>query len=251
MRENFVLIRHVSNLIPDFRTQLLPSLPGSLRRISLSDTYVELHSRTRPVHIAFSVQDTAFAKALAKSCLNLREFSASAPAKVNCDAFLRELVKTRCNSLMSLCLTCPLLHTDTHQDLITHHMVIAAQAAESLPALRIMELWSASPSHACLFQFKLVESTPTITLMQTGMEFEIECSARKAWERVASTNKNHRPLRVVVKPFPDPPERIAATSGLCILHHLSLGELALAPTTLAHSKAVISLYKRASNSRQG
>ncbi|KAI9151713.1 hypothetical protein HJFPF1_08922 [Paramyrothecium foliicola] len=135
-------------------------------------------------------------------------------------------------NLESLALTSILLNPYLEMKMMNLLLQIAAEAAERMPKLKIMELWNQDENLACVFRYRREGpfGQPSIHLASTW-EHSFSEQVLDAWKRVAEVHVEHGILQVGMKVLPaDKYGKYGAIVGLLelrdlVLHPLSACEM--------------------------
>lgn len=138
-----------------------------------------------------------------------------------------------------VCLRCTSLRPYISQELVTRLLLAAGRAVESMPKLRIMEIWNTGPRYAYLFRYTLNHHNATITWRCAGKHWRLTSEAIGAWV-IAASRRTHRQLSVEIHPFSEPQE-VLRLNRRCIYRHLALRRLVCDPVTLEQVEAEASL----------
>ncbi|KAF5613650.1 uncharacterized protein FTJAE_13860 [Fusarium tjaetaba] len=206
MRESFMALEYFSystymertdhkeqDFLDDLATQLLPSLPASLKTFRYS---------RRPVRDTCHPWINKLPKSLlfAQACHRFTEFRAphDIPPLILFDDIVAggERKESKLENLSIV--TMYLAHFEP-QCMITKHLISAAQAAAMMPRLRTMELSCSYQGYGCLFRCEMDDYKVQITwrYLQNGPSFDLEEQVIQEWEKIAS----HRLFNVNNAPF--------------------------------------------------
>lgn len=179
--------------------EVLTARRRTLKRMSIFESHDESFSRSRPNGMPRSTRKAWLSWALARCSHHLEELyvSNNVDAYTFFYAFHPKSPPTRrrwmvWKSLKRLSLTTALLMPETgFSDLL---ILMAAQAAQRMPQLQIMELWSydRKTDVACVFRFRREETEASIEFIGPWPGcLTFSAATKAAWGRVATA---HRPL---------------------------------------------------------
>lgn len=186
-----------------FISRVLPSLPASLKFITLFEEFNEDYNNR--LHFDFLLRrpiaevrpelirtpSKLLSAAIAEKSLSLEELYASYMVDAK-DFFEACKPGWSWNSLTSVALTSQLLTLDRpkHWDAIKVMLVNAATAALRMPQLRALDIWNGRRRLACAFQYRLTADSATIGWCGTW-NLELDPDVVDAWRKVANRYSRH------------------------------------------------------------
>ncbi|KAL6821042.1 hypothetical protein J3E69DRAFT_357362 [Trichoderma sp. SZMC 28015] len=222
-----------------FQLQLLPSLPTTLRQLSLTQWKIPETELLDYVYDESGSQISLNAEEylpqeMAKLSKRLEYFCP--PWQMDTAAFLQFMIKPgkpsnmaeRKSSLKRVVLRCPLPNLEHSGRDFVRLVVLAAKAAlHSLPQLEVMELWG-----TCV---EGEESSAYI------FRYTYEMSRASIWGEVA--REHHQTILTSdVAPFLETKMDVAKSKGACIFQHLLLKDLVFDPITQKHLEIEAHLF---------
>ncbi|KAF4495405.1 hypothetical protein FAGAP_8471 [Fusarium agapanthi] len=163
-------------------TQLLPSLPTTLKRFSYSRKPFQGSCDPWVINSPLSLL-------FARACHRFTEFRP--PQDLRLRTFFDEIIaggKCEESKLEKLSINCIFLSRGPYQERVTYILMSAAQVAATMPRLRTMELWCSYPGYGFLFRCEIDDYRVKITwrYLRNGRSFVLEEQVVQEWEKVAS-----------------------------------------------------------------
>lgn len=162
------------------------------------------------------------------------------PWQMDTTAFLRSIIglvdspTVVESSLKRLSLRCPLSTPERSRREFESLIILAAEAALSLPKLEIFELWgicrAKEESRAYVFRYCYEDGRPRITWRSSAEAMGAQRRIIAQWGEVAE-KQSHSTLAYDVVPFEETAEKIFKSRGTCIYRHLLLKDLVFDPIT--------------------
>ncbi|KAL6795814.1 hypothetical protein GGI42DRAFT_363204 [Trichoderma sp. SZMC 28013] len=232
-----------------FQLQLLPSLPTTLRQLSLTQWEIPKTELLDYVYDKSESQISLHAEEylpqeMAKLSKRLEYFCP--PWQMDTAAFLQFMIKPgkpsnmaeRKSSLKRVVLRCPLPNLEHSGRDFVRLVILAAKAAlHSLPQLEVMELWGTcvdgEESSAYIFRYMYEMSRTSIVWRSLGNAMLAQTRVLAEWGEVA--REHHQTILTSdVAPFLETKMDVAKSKGTCIFQHLLLKDLVFDPITQKH-----------------
>lgn len=225
-----------------FQSCLLPSLPKTLRRFSF--TQWDIPEKERGFTLGSEAPGMSLhrkahlPRVMAKLSQRLEQFCP--PWQMDTAAFLQsitesgELLKTPESSLKRLILRCALSSRETSRLEFGSLVLLAAEAALSLPQLEVIELWGTclDKQDSCAYIFQYSYDDRRANIVWRSFDKTMVCQARiiAMWSEVAKRH-SHSTVMCNIVPFAETKADIYRSDGTCIYRHLLLRDLAFDPIT--------------------
>ncbi|KAL7918501.1 hypothetical protein ACQKWADRAFT_323717 [Trichoderma austrokoningii] len=232
-----------------FQLQLLPSLPTTLRQLSLSQWEIPKNELLDYIYDESGCQISLHAeeylpREMAKLSKRLEYFCP--PWQMDTAAFLQFMIKPgkpcnmdeRKSSLKRVVLRCPLPNLEHSGRDFVQLVILAAKAAlYSLPQLEVMELWGTcvdgEEGSAYIFRYMYEIGRASIVWRSLGDTMFARTRVLAQWGEVA--RKHHQTILTRdVAPFLETKMDVAKSKGTCIFQHLLLKDLVFDPITQKH-----------------
>ncbi|KAK4063431.1 uncharacterized protein Triagg1_9451 [Trichoderma aggressivum f. europaeum] len=232
-----------------FQLQLLPSLPTTLRQLSLTQWEIPKTELLDYVYDESGSQISMHAteylpQEMAKLCTRLEHFCP--PWQMDTAAFLQFMIKPdtpsnmaeRKSSLKRAILRCPLPNLEHSGRDFVRLVILAAKAAlHSLPQLEVMELWGTcvdgEEGSAYIFRYMYETSRSSIVWRSLGNTMLAQTRVLAQWGEVA--REHHQTILTSdVTPFLETKMDVAKSKGTCVFQHLLLKDLVFDPITQKH-----------------
>ncbi|KAL7913768.1 hypothetical protein GGI35DRAFT_224400 [Trichoderma velutinum] len=232
-----------------FQLQLLPSLPTTLRQLSLTQWEI---SKTEFIDYVYDKSGSQISphaeeylpQEMAKLSKRLEHFCP--PWQMDTAAFLQLIIKPgkpsdmaeRKSSLKRVVLRCPLPNLEHSGRDFVRLVILAAKAAlHSLPQLEVMELWGTcadgEESAAYIFRYVYEISRASIVWRSLGNTMLAQTRVLAQWGEVA--REHHQTILTSdVAPFLETKMDVVKSKGTCIFQHLLLKDLVFDPITQKH-----------------
>ncbi|KAL6808161.1 hypothetical protein V8C40DRAFT_278941 [Trichoderma camerunense] len=241
-----------------FQLQLLPSLPTTLRQLSLTQWEIPKTELLDYVYDKSGSQISLHAEEylpqeMAKLSERLEYFCP--PWQMDTAAFLQFMIKPgkpsnmdeRKSSLKRVVLRCPLPNLEHSGRDFVRLVILAAKAAlHSLPQLEVMELWGTcvdgEESSAYIFRYMYESSRASIVWRSLGNTMLAQKRVLAHWGEVAREH-HQTTLTSDVAPFLETKMDVAKSKGACIFQHLLLKDLVFDPITQKHLEIEAHLFQ--------
>ncbi|KAK0756609.1 hypothetical protein N5P37_010763 [Trichoderma harzianum] len=240
-----------------FQLQLLPSLPTTLRQLSLTQWGIPKTELLDYVYDKSGFQISPHAEEylpqeMARLSKRLEYFCP--PWQMDTAAFLQFMIKPgkpsnmaeRKSSLKRVVLRCPLPNLEHSGRDFVRLVILAAKAAlHSLPQLEVMELWGTcvdgEESSAYIFRYMYEMSRARIVWRSLGNTMIAQTRVLAQWGEVA---REHHQIILTsdVAPFLETKKDVAKSKGACIFQHLLLKDLVFDPITQKHLEIEAHLF---------
>ncbi|KAL6701427.1 hypothetical protein J3F84DRAFT_354800 [Trichoderma pleuroticola] len=240
-----------------FQLQLLPSLPTTLRQLSLGQWEIPQTELLDYVYDKSGSQISLHAEEylpqeMAKLSTRLEHFCP--PWQMDTAAFLQFLMKLgapsnmaeRKSSLKRVVLRCPLPNLERSGRDFVRLVILAAKAAlHSLLHLEVMELWGTcvdgDEGSAYIFRYMYESSRASIVWRSLGNTMLSQTRVLAQWGEVA--REHHQTILTSdVAPFLETEMDVAKSKGTCIFQHLLLKDLVFDPITQKHLEIEAHLF---------
>lgn len=220
-----------------FRLRLLPSLPKTLRQFSFTQwriPKIELGHGFDGIgsQVSYYAKEHLPQK-MAKLSFRLEQFCP--PLQMDAAAFLRSIIELGKSetmpesSLKRIILRRSLASPYGSRQDFEALVILAAEAALSLPHLQIIELWGTClhryESRAYIFRY-ICEGDQVRIVWRSCQEPLVNRDWVIAKWRAVVQKHGHRSLEYIVDPLTEMTRRIFSSDGTCIYRHLLLGDLA-------------------------
>ncbi|KAI9163413.1 F-box domain-containing protein [Paramyrothecium foliicola] len=240
----------------DVQLHLLPSLPKTLRQLSLtqwerpsSEPVFDLevvpdgvYDEIPPLKEVPKGLSVGLTRDMAQLSLRLEQFCP--PWQTGTAAFLRSISELRespqalGSSLKRMVLRCVLPKFGSKRQDFESLVELAAKAALSLPQLEIMELWGTHlddlddlDSRAYIFLYTLEDRQASIVWRSCGEPMDAQAQSVADWREVAAQKSPYSTLEYRFVPFVETGADVFRSRGACIFEHLRLKELVVDPIT--------------------
>ncbi|KAL7929659.1 hypothetical protein V8C35DRAFT_331145 [Trichoderma chlorosporum] len=240
-----------------FQSQLLPSLPTTLRQLSLTQWEIPQTELLDDAYDKSGSQISLHAeeylpREMAKLSERLEHFCP--PWQMDTAAFLQSMIKPgkpsnmaeRKSSLKRVVLRCPLPNLEHSGRDFVRLVILAAKAAlHSLPQLEVMELWGTcvdgEEGSAYIFRYMYEDSRASIVWRSLGNTMLAQTRVLAQWGEVAW--EHHQAILTSdVAPFLETKMDVAKSKGTCIFQHLLLKDLVFDPITQKHLEIEAHLF---------
>ncbi|KAL3607214.1 hypothetical protein FPOAC2_02189 [Fusarium poae] len=219
-----------TTFLNDLRGGLMPAFPASLQRFVFHIR--RDYGRYLPDRSDF-VPD-ALSTLLAHACHNFTQFCLPNDGVSSRLSFWDELMRVdgRESKLQSLAFKTRYLGHNSSQLAVTEFLIFISVTVKRLPALRTLELWSASDGFGCLFRCTLDDFRVKITWRCTDDRFTLQEEAVRYWAHMAS----NRPFEVIKVPLTKSIEFNPMFKLSTMLRGLQLRQLSFDPIYEAHTR---------------